>query len=182
MTSQTGRHRDIWRRLVFGGVGGVMAAGLLCGVAAPSALAQPSAPSTTETPAPEAQAAEPKRPCTGDDCKRQEAPTTPKINGDQVLMAIYEQYRQGDGGGQISTLIDDAMKLRRQGFRPSQLNAAALADALERRPNQTPLIEALKSTISYQRKQQAQAQASVTTNGPVAGPVPVLPGMNVPLG
>lgn len=76
------------------------------------------------------------------------------------------------------------MKLRQQGFKPSQLNAAALADALERRPNQTPpLIEALKSTISYQRKLQAQAQASITTNGPpVAGPVPVLPGMNVPLG
>ncbi|SEH79830.1 hypothetical protein SAMN04489835_4267 [Mycolicibacterium rutilum] len=182
MTSQTGMHRDLWRRLLIGGAGGVMAAGLLCGVATPTALAQPSEPTTTEAPAPEAQAAGPKKPCTGDDCKRAEEATAPKVNGDQILMAIYEQYRQGDGGGQISTLIDDAMKLRQQGFKPSQLNAAALADALERRPNQTPLIEALKSTISYQRKLQAQAQASITTNGPVAGPVPVLPGMNVPLG
>jgi hypothetical protein len=180
MTSQTGMHRDVWRRLVVGGVGAVMAAGLFAGT--PGAFAQPSEPTTTETPAPDApQADGPKKSCTGDDCKKNDPPEQ-KVNPDQILMQIYQQYRQGDGGGQISTLIDDAMKLRQRGFRPSQLNAKALAEALEKRPNQIPLIEALKTTIAYQRKQAAMAEASMSQNGVVAGPVPVIPGMNVPLG
>lgn len=186
MTSRTDSHRDIWRRVFVGGIAvGALTAGLLTGVAAPAAEAQPTEPAV-ETEGPQPQADGPKKPCTGDDCNRVDeegvAAAARARQADQVLARIYEEYRQGDGGGQVSVLIDDAMKLRKQGFRPSNANAAALADALERRPNQTPLVEALNETIAYQRKLQLRAQQSAAASGPVAGPVPVFPGMNVPLG
>ena len=197
MTLQTGTDRMNWRRAVIGGLAsGVLAAGLMTGFGVSTAFAQPAEPAV---PSPAADDN-----CTGDDCSKQdveaaaaaagceegddecaeEAAAEPKINADQVLSQIYAEYAQGDGGGQISKLIDDAMKLRAQGFRPSSANAAALQQALEFRPNQTPLVEALKETISYQRKLQAQAQMSVVENGPVAGPVPVIPPntMTIPVG
>ena len=48
--------------------------------------------------------------------------------------------------------------LRNLGFKPSKANKEAIAKALDNRPNQAPLIEALKETVAYQRKLQAQAQ------------------------
>lgn len=182
MTSRTGTHRDIWRRLVAGGVaGGALTAGLLAGVAAPVAVAQPAEP-TVQTEAPEPQAEGPKKPCTGDDCNSDDEATAPKVNADQVLQQIHEEYRQGDGGGQVSTLIDDAVKLRKLGFRPSNANAAALAKALEYRPNQTPLVEALKETLAYQRKLQARAaQQAAAGGGSIAG-IPVTPAVPIPAG
>jgi hypothetical protein len=182
MTSRTRSHREIWRRLFVGGIaGGALTAGLLTGVAAPTAVAQPTEP-TVESEAPQPQAEGPKKPCTGNDCNQDDEAAAPKVNADQVLSRIFEEYRQGDGGGQVSILIDDAVKLRKQGFRPSNANAVALAEALEDRPNQKPLVEALKETIAYQRKLQLRAQQSAAASGPVAGPVPVFPGMNVPIG
>ncbi|MCT7659984.1 hypothetical protein [Mycobacterium deserti] len=170
MTLQTDSGRLAWRRLLIGGLAsGAVVAGLWSGAAAPVVYAQPDG-STAETEAPTAEADAQKRPCTGDDCKNAEE-SAPKVNADQVLNAIYSEYSVGDGGGQVSKLIDDAMKLRAQGFRPSNTNAVALKDALEYRPNQTPLVEALKATIAYQRKLQAQAAMS-TAEGPVAGAVP----------
>lgn len=181
MASRTGTHCDSWRRLVAGGIaGGALTAGLLAGVAAPTAAGQPVDP-TVQTEAPQPQADGPKKPCTGDDCKEGEE-TAPKVNADQILQAIHEEYRQGDGGGQISVLIDDAVKLRKLGFRPSNANAMALADALQHRPNQTPLVEALKETLAYQRKLQARAaQQAASSGGTIAG-IPVTPGVPVPAG
>ncbi|MGV0603983.1 hypothetical protein [Mycolicibacterium sp. XJ1904] len=181
MTSRTGSPRDIWRRLVIGAMaGGVLTVGVLTGVAGPTALAQPAEP-TVQTEAPEPQADSPKRPCTGDDCNRAEE-TAPKVNADQVLQMIHEEYRQGDGGGQVSVLIDDAVKLRKLGFRPSNANATALKEALEDRPNQTPLVEALKETITHQRKMQARAaQQAAAGGGSIAG-IPVTPAVPVPAG
>ncbi len=178
MRSQTGTTRDLCRRLV---AGGAVAASLVTGLATPSAWAQPAGPTETEAPAPTAQADGPTVPCTGQECHTNDQ-KAPKVSADAVLSQIYDEYRQGDGGGQISTLIDDAMKLRKQGFRPSNANAEALAAALDERPNQTPLVEALKDTLAYQRKLQARAQRAVTANGPIAGPVPVMPGMTMPAG
>ena len=180
MTSQTGTSRETWRRVVAGGIaGGALAATLISGIAAPNVFAQPAAPSTTEAPTPTPEAEGPKKPCTGDDCNRVDeeelAAAQRARQADQVLQTIHAEYAQGDGGGQISKLIDDAMRLRQQGFRPSGANAAALIQALEYRPNQTPLVEALKETISYQRKLQLRAQQSAAAQGPIAGPVPVIP-------
>jgi hypothetical protein len=49
--------------------------------------------------------------------------------------------------------------LRNLGFRPSNANKLAIQDALDHRPNQAPLVAALKETVAYQRKLQAQAVA-----------------------
>jgi hypothetical protein len=183
MTSQTGKARVDWRRAI---VGGVLAVGLMSGFGVSSAFAQPAEP--TDTPAPRA--------CTGDDCTRDaeaavaaaagcepddtkcsDAANAPKkLNGDQILMQIYEQYSQGDGGGQISTLIDDAVNLRKQGFPVSNANAEALQDGLDARPNQTELIDALKSTLQYQRKLQEQQQMAAQEQQQSGGNVPVIPG------
>lgn len=184
MTSQTGNARVEWRRAL---VGGVLAVGLMSGFGASTAFAQPAEP--TNPPAP--------RSCTGDDCtkdaeaavaaaagcepddeKCSDAANKPrKVNGDQVLMAIYEEYRQGDGGGQISKLIDDAVNLRKQGFPISSANAQALQEALDDRPNQKPLIEALESAIQYQRKIMEQQMMAAQEQGQSAsgGAVPVIP-------
>ncbi|WP_158019721.1 hypothetical protein [Mycolicibacterium rhodesiae] len=80
------------------------------------------------------------------------------MTADEALMIIYNEYNMGEGGGQLSRLIDDVMNLRAQGFKASNANKLAIQDALDHRPNQAPLIEALKATLQYQRKLQAQQQ------------------------
>jgi hypothetical protein len=186
MTSQTGRARGGWRRAI---VGGVLVVGLMSGFGVSTAFAQPAEPAGPAaadgsctgddcTKAAEAAAAAAAG-CEPDDKKCSAAVNSPKrVNADQVLMAISQQYQQGEGGGQISKLIDDAMTLRQQGFRPSNGNAEALLVALDRRPNQTPLVDALKATVAYQRKLQAQAAMSgggtggSTSQAPAWAPVP----------
>ncbi len=135
MTSQTGRNRQGWRRVVMNGlaVSAVVAAAIV-GVGAPTALADPADPTATQ---PE---------------------ISPDMSADQALAIIARDYDMGAGGGQLSTLIHQALQLRNLGFKASNANRQAIAKALEQRPNQTPLIEALKETIAYQRKLQAQQQ------------------------
>ncbi|MGE2834654.1 hypothetical protein [Mycobacterium sp. SMC-4] len=140
------------------------AAAAFAGVlSAPTALAQPAPPTQPAQPTPSAQ---------------QDAPR--RVNADQLLMTISQEYQSGSGGGQVSKLIDQAMTLRMRGFRPSMANAQALASALDKRPNQTPLIEALRATIAYQRKLQMQS-ANVPAQqpgpqGPVGPQTPGQPG------
>ena len=83
------------------------------------------------------------------------------------------------GGGQLSTLIHDVLTLRAQGFKPSNANRQAIAEALDNRPNQAPLIEALKETLSYQRKMQALQQNAVSarSQGMTMGQTPLPPGV-----
>jgi hypothetical protein len=73
-----------------------------------------------------------------------------------VLDDIAAEYDTGAGGGQISNLIHDALKLRALGFMPSKGNYAELKEGLDKRPNQVPLINALKATVDFQRKTQAR--------------------------
>ena len=188
MTSQTGKDRFDWRRVIVGGVAtSALAVGILAGVGVTTASAQPADPAGPtaaddnctgdDCSKDEAEAAAAAAGCEEDDKKCADAASAPKrINADAVLSQIYEEYRQGDGGGQISILIDDVMKLRAQGFRPSAANALALEDAMAHRPNQGPIVEALKETLGYQRKLQAQSQMSAAQQGPIAGPVPAIPG------
>ncbi|MGE2731194.1 hypothetical protein ACQI4F_17065 [Mycolicibacterium vaccae] len=133
----------------------VAAAAIAGALSAPSALAQPAAPAQPTQPTP-AQTT----PSGTDDAPR-------RVNVDQLLMKISQEYQSGSSGGQVSKLIDQAMTLRMRGFRPSMANGQALAAALEKRPNQTPLIEALKATVAYQRKLQMQ-----TANVPAQQPGP----------
>jgi hypothetical protein len=196
MASQTGKDRFDWRRAIIGGVSsGAVAIALMSGFGVSTAFAQPADPATPS-------AADDN--CTGDDCAKRDAAAAPTaadcpegsdcpadgerqstMTADEALSIIYNEYALGDGGGQLSALIDDVMKMRAQGFKPSNAHKLAIEDALEHRPNQTPLIEALKATLQYQRKLQAQAELSAQQNGPVAGPVPVMSpnaSINAPVG
>jgi hypothetical protein len=175
MTLQTGKKCHDWRRVLIGGVAsGAMAASLLTGIGVATAFAEPVESCSGDDCAKAAQQADTRAPgesCTGDDCAKPVAgeaveAAPPPMSADQVLSIIYTEYAQGDGGGQISKLIDDAMKLRALGFKPSNANVAALTEALNHRPNQVPLVEALKETIAYQRKLKAQMENNATGQQP----------------
>jgi hypothetical protein len=136
MTSQHRENRHGWRRGFAGTLAGsAIATALIVGVNAPTALSAPADDETTET----------------------EAPATPTMTAEEALAIVAEDYDTGAGGGQLSNLIHEVLVLRNLGFRPSNANKIAIQEALEERPNQAPLIEALKATIAYQRKLQARA-------------------------
>jgi hypothetical protein len=130
MTSQNG-----WRRVVGAVAGGAIAGALVVGT--PTALAAPGDDGTTDT----------------------EAPAAPEMTGEQAIAIIAQEYATGAGGGQVSNLIHEVLVLQNLGFRPSNANKKALVAALDKRPNQAPLVEALKNTVAYQRKIQSQAVA-----------------------
>lgn len=132
MTSQNGR-----RRIAGALAGGAIAGALIAGIGAPTAFSAPADDQTTDT----------------------EAPAAPKMTGEQALAIIQQDYDTGAGGGQVSNLVHEVLVLRNLGFRPSKANQDAIIAALDKRPNQAPLIDALKQTVSYQRKLQAQQQA-----------------------
>ena len=150
MTLQTGKNR--WRRIATGGLAAsALVAGLMSGFASPTALAQPADPTTPTT--------------------ENDAP--PVMTADEALAIIYRDYDTGAGGGQLSTLIHDVMKLRALGFKPSNGNKEAITKALDYRPNQAPLIAALKDTLAYQRKMQALQQNANPSQQPgfnIGGP------------
>ncbi len=152
MTSQNG-----WRRLTAALAGGAIAGALIVGAGAPTALAAPADDGSTDT----------------------EAPAAPPMTGDEALAIIQQDYDTGAGGGQLSQLIHEVLVLRNLGFRPSNANKAAIQEALDHRPNQGPLVEALKSTIAYQRRIQAQASAQ---QAPGANPGFAIGGAPAPFG
>jgi len=75
-----------------------------------------------------------------------------------VLDDLAEQYSVGTGGGQLSNLLKISLKLRAMGYKPSKVYLDELTTAMSYRPNQNPLIEALKDTIAYQAKVKAQTE------------------------
>ena len=154
MSLQTG---NLWRAVTGAVASSAMAIGLLMGVGAPKALADPATPST-------------------------ETDTPPVMTADEALAIIDRDYDTGAGGGQVSNLIHDVMKLRALGFKPSNANKEAITKALDYRPNEVPLIEALKETIAYQRKMQALQQNANTPSQPVFGIGQPPPGMGSPVG
>jgi hypothetical protein len=131
-----------WRRALVGAVASAaLAAGLVTGVS-PTAAADPSADAAAASDA------------------------APEMTADQALAIIATDYDTGAGGGQISTLIHKIMQLRARGFRPSTSNQEAIVAALDKRPNQGPLVEALESTLSFQLRQASRQ----TGGGPVLNP------------
>ena len=132
-----------WRRALLGAVtSGALAAGLLTGVSSASAVADPATDAVSSSDA------------------------APVMSADEALATIATEYDTGAGGGQISGLIDKVMKLRARGFRPSTSNGEALVAALDKRPNQGPLVAALESTLSFQLRQASRQ----TGGGPVLNP------------
>ncbi|TQR83317.1 hypothetical protein D8S82_27790 [Mycobacterium hodleri] len=131
-----------WRRALLGAVtSGALAAGLLTGVSSASAVADPATDAVSSDAA-------------------------PVMSADEALATIATEYDTGAGGGQISTLIHQVMQLRAKGFRPSTSNGEALVAALDKRPNQGPLVAALESTLSFQVRQASRQ----TGGGPVLNP------------
>jgi hypothetical protein len=101
--------------------------------------------------------------------------TAPASQAD-VLDQIGARYMQGSGGGQVSIFVERSLSLRAQGFRPSQENLAALQEGWDFLPNQTRLLDALKSTVGYQRKLQMQSSLSGGGGPAVKAPAWVPPG------
>jgi hypothetical protein len=136
MTSHTSGNTGWKRAMTIVMATGALAAGLSMGLGAPTAVAAP------DDPAPNSDA-------------------PPPMTAEQVLAIIDAEYDTGAGGGQLSNLIHSVMKLRSQGFMPSNANKDAIVAALDHRPNQEPLIEALQATLAYQKRNQARSQAAV---------------------
>jgi hypothetical protein len=102
-----------------------------------------------------------------------------------VLDDIGVKYMQGAGGGQISNFVKEALTMRAQGFKPSKNNLEELQAGWDYLPNQTRLIDALKNTVSFQRKVQSQMQNQVNPNqqpGYNLGGSQPPPGMGLPPG
>lgn len=85
------------------------------------------------------------------------AATSAAAAGD-VLDQLAQEYAVGSGGGQLSNLLKLSLKLRAMGFKPSKANLEEITQAMNYRPNQIPLIGALKDTIAYQQKIKAQME------------------------
>lgn len=96
----------------------------------------------------------------------------PTMTADQALAIIQRDYDLGAGGGQLSNLIHQVLALRARGVKASPANRDAIVAALDKRPNQAPLIAALQETLIYQRKQIARAGVQAPAQGapPVATP------------
>lgn len=105
--------------------------------------------------------------------------TAPASQAD-VLDQIGAKYMQGNSGGQISVFVEQSLKLRSLGFRPSRENLAALQEGWDFLPNQSKLVSALQSTVAYQRKIQMQSQLSGGGGPAVKAPAWVPPGDNNP--
>lgn len=120
-----------------------LAVGVVLGLSAP-AQADPST-SPTPTPAPTQAAAA-------------TATAAGATQQGDVLDLLAEEYAVGSGGGQLSNLLKVALKLRAMGYKPSKQYLDAITAAMKYRPNQNPLISALKDTIAYQQKIKAQSQ------------------------
>ncbi|MBU3751077.1 MAG: hypothetical protein FGM52_11620 [Mycobacterium sp.] len=83
--------------------------------------------------------------------------TAAPSSGD-ILDKLADEYMIGAGGGQLSNLLKVSLKLRGMGFKPSKQYLDGIEAALKYRPNQLPLISALKDTIAYQQKLRAQME------------------------
>jgi hypothetical protein len=84
-----------------------------------------------------------------------------------VFDDIANEYAHGAGTGPVANLVVQSIKLRQMGFKPTQANVAEVTDALNDRPNQTPLIKALQQTVDLQNHLMQQQQAIQGGNNPV---------------
>jgi len=127
------------------------------GVTGEAARAAAAGPATADPAAAAPAAADPAAPGA--------APEAPPQTADEVLAIIYRDYDTGSGGGQLSNLIHSVMQMRSQGFKPSKASQDAIVKALDYRPNQGPLVQALKETLADQTKQKKQLEAMQSSGG-----------------
>ncbi|MGE5695493.1 MAG: hypothetical protein ACM4D3_09735 [Candidatus Sericytochromatia bacterium] len=77
-----------------------------------------------------------------------------------VLDDLAQEFSTAAGAGQVSTLLNQSLKLRAAGVKPTGAELTAVQDALKYRPNQTPMIDALKDMVAGQSHRLEQAQAA----------------------
>lgn len=154
----TRSHATFARGARSGVVAAVVAAGLVLGPMG-VALADPSlvpTPTPKPTIAVEGGAAPAQASATAQAAGAAAAPAT-AATGD-VLDQLAQEYAIGSGGGQLSNLLKLSLKLRSMGYKPAKQYLDGLQAAMKYRPNQLPLIAALKDTIAYQQKLKAQME------------------------
>ena len=103
------------------------------------------------------------------------------MTADEALAIIDRDYDIGAGGGQLSTLIHDVMKLRALGFKPSNANKEAIDEGPGPPTEPGPADPGFAGDAAYQRKMQAQAQNANNPSQPgfsIGGPPP---GMGAPV-
>jgi hypothetical protein len=93
---------------------------------------------------------------------------TATANAD-VLDDLAQQYSLGAGAGQVANLLNTSLRLRSQGFKPTQPYLDQINQSLSYKPNQVPLINALKQTIAFQQKEQSQSQPPSSGGGYTIG-------------
>lgn len=76
-----------------------------------------------------------------------------------VLDDLAGEFTTAAGGGEVSTLLNQSLKLRAMGFRPTPGELAEIQDSEKYRPNQTPMIKALSAVVDEQTHRMKQAQA-----------------------
>ncbi|HEX9178602.1 MAG TPA: hypothetical protein VF874_21820 [Mycobacterium sp.] len=86
-----------------------------------------------------------------------------------VLDDLAQEFTTAAGGGQVSGLLNQSLKLRAMGMKPTGAEIAAVQDALKYRPNQTPMVNALKDMVSGQSHRLEQAQAAADQGGFTVG-------------
>lgn len=178
MTLQSADDRHGRGRVITATVaGGVLAVGLVLGAGSAVGHADPTdVPTVPNLPVDaaaivpngvtgEAARAAKAGPAAADPAAPGAAPEAPPQTADEVLAIIYRDYDVGSGGGQLSNLIHSVMQMRSQGFKPSKANRDAIVEALDHRPNQGPLVQALKETLADQTKQQQQMEAMQGSGG-----------------
>jgi hypothetical protein len=77
-----------------------------------------------------------------------------------VIDDLAQEFSTAAGAGQVSNLLNQSMRLRAMGFRPTKGEITSIQDALNYRPNQTPLIRALQDTVAGQQKLKQRADAT----------------------
>lgn len=195
MTGNIGRRRAVLR-----GIAGVAVAGGLVAGSVATAFADPDTTPTTTTaaaPTPDSApipvAAAPATPkalaptaapapsvavaggaAAGAAASADAASAAAAATQGDVIDQLADEYAVGSGGGQLSNLLKTVIKLRSMGFKPSKQYLDEIKVAMSHRPNQLPLIGALKDTIAYQQKIQAQMQIlqqaqAKNANGAVMG-------------
>lgn len=137
-----------------GAVSGIAGTALVVGIAVTAQGTAAADPSLVPTPTPKPTVAVEGGAAAG----MTTAATATAATGGDVLDLLAQEYAVGAGGGQLSNLLKMSLKLRAMGFKPSKPYLEEISAAMKYRPNQGPLISALKDAIAYQQKIRAQTQ------------------------
>jgi hypothetical protein len=95
--------------------------------------------------------------------------STPVTARADVLDDLATEFTTAQGAGQIPSLLNQSLRLRGAGYNLTNGENAAIEDAMTRRPNQTPLINALKDAVAGQTQRMKQNKLAQSQGQP--GPI-----------